>query len=93
MPDSKFDCATLTALLNTVTNMKSILLASNFLIVGHILHNLCKIITRSWKKLKFLENKTVEDYLETTHVKVFHRKSFPKNLRYAYVQPKLIELV
>ena len=51
--------------------MKSILLASNFFIVGYILHNLCEIVSRSGKKLKFLENKTVEDYLETTHVKVF----------------------
>ena len=47
--------------LNTATNMKSILLASDFLIEGHVLQNLCEIITRSGKQLKFVENKTVED--------------------------------
>ena len=46
--------------------MKSILLASNFLIVGHVLQNLCEIVTRGSKKLKFVENKTVGDYFETT---------------------------
>ena len=44
--------ATLTAPLNTVSNMKSMLLASNFLIVGHVLQNLCEIVTRSGKELK-----------------------------------------
>ena len=29
------------------------------------------MITRSGKELKFVENKTVEDYFETTHVKLF----------------------
>ena len=29
------------------------------------------MITRSGKELKFVENKTVEDYIETTHVKLF----------------------
>ena len=48
--------------------MKSILLASNFLIVGHVLQNLCEIVTRSGKELKFVENKTVGDYFETTHL-------------------------
>ena len=51
--------------------MKSILFASNFLIVGHVLQNLCEIVARSGKKLKFVENKTVEDYFETTHLKLF----------------------
>ena len=51
--------------------MKSILLASNFLIVGHVLQNLCEIVTRSGKELKLVDNKTVEDYFETTHLKLF----------------------
>ena len=29
------------------------------------------MITRSGKELKFVENKTVEDYFETTHLKLF----------------------
>ena len=53
--------------------MKSILLASNFLIVGHVLQNICKLVTRSGKQLKFVENKTVEDYFETTHLKLFQK--------------------
>ena len=65
--------ATLTALLNTVSNMKSILLASNFLIIGHALQNLGEIVTSSGKWLRFVENKTAEDYFETTltHLKLF----------------------
>ena len=75
--------ATLTApLLNTVSNMKSILLASNFLIVGHVLQNLCKVVTRSGKELKFVYNKTVKYYFETTHPRLFSFKisqeDFPK---------------
>ena len=53
--------------------MKSILLASDFLIVGYVLQNLCETVTRSGKQLKFVENKTVEDYLETTHLKLFQK--------------------
>ena len=30
------------------------------------------MITRSGKELKFVENKTVEDYFETTRLKLFH---------------------
>ena len=53
--------------------MKSILFASNFLIVVHVLQNLCEIVTRSGKELRFVENKTAEDYFETTltHLKLF----------------------
>ena len=93
--DSKFDCYKLTALLNTVSNMKSILLASNFLIVKHVLQNLCEIVTRSGKELKFVENKTVEDYFETTYLKLFQKftRSPSKNLRYKYAQAKLTEVV
>ena len=86
----------LTALLNTVSNMKSTLLASNFLIVGHVLQNLCDIVTRSGKQLKFVENKTVEDYFETTHLKLFQKftgslskKTFVINTS----RPKLTEVV
>ena len=53
--------------------MKSILSASNFLILGHVLQNLCEIVTRSGKQLKFVENKTVENYFETTHLKLFQK--------------------
>ena len=53
--------------------MKSMLLASDFLIVGHVLQNLCEIITRSGKQVKFVENKTVDDYFETTHLKLFEK--------------------
>ena len=72
--------ATLTALLDTESKMKSILLASNFLIVGHVLQNLCEIVTKSGKQLKFVENKVVEDYFETTHLKLFQKftGSLPK---------------
>ena len=35
---------------------------------GHVLQNLCEIVTRSGKELKFVKNKTVEDYFETTHL-------------------------
>ena len=76
--------------------MKSILLASNFLIVGHVLQNLCEIVTRSGKELKFVENKTVEDYFETTHLKLFQNFTgslIEKKLRYKFVQAKLTELV
>ena len=71
--------------------MKSILLASDFLIVGHALQNLCEIVTRSGKQLKFVENKTVENYFETTHLKLFKKftEVYPKNLRYKYVQQNL----
>ena len=75
--------------------MKSILLASNVLIVGHVLQNLSEIVTRSGKQLKFVENKTVEDYFETTHLKLFQHSQevYPKNLRYRYVQAKLTKVV
>ena len=49
--------------------MKSILLASNFFIVWPVLQNLCEILTWSGKELKFVENKTVVGYIETTHLK------------------------
>ena len=58
--------------------MKSIFLTSNFLIGGHVLQNLCEIVTRSGKELKFVENKTVEDYFETTHPKLF--QNFTRSL-------------
>ena len=61
------------------------LLASNFLIVGHVLQNLCEIVTRSGKELKFVETKTVEDYFETTHLKLFQNFTgglSKKNFRY-----------
>ena len=51
--------------------MKSILLASNFFIVWPVLQNLCEILTSSGKELKLVENKTVEGYFETTHLKEF----------------------
>ena len=60
--------------------MKSILLASNFLIVGHGLENLCQIVTRSGKELKFVENKAVGDYFETTHMHVKLFQNFPGGL-------------
>ena len=53
------------------------------------------MITRSGKELKFVENKTVEDYFETTHLKLFQNFTgtiSKKNLRYVYVQAKLTEL-
>ena len=53
--------------------MKSTLLASDFLIVGHVLQSLCEIITRSGKQMKLVENKTVEDYFQTTHLKLFKK--------------------
>ena len=88
----------MTAPLNTVSNMKSIILASTFLIEWHVLHiNLCEVVTRSGKELNMIENKIVKDNFETTHlIKVilkFRRKSFQKKLRYVYVQVKLNELV
>ena len=61
--DSK-SIAKLTAPLNTASNMKSILLASNFLIVWPVLQNLCEIVTKSGKELKFVENKTVKAILK-----------------------------
>ena len=57
--------------LNTVSNMKFMLLTSNLLIVGHVSQNLYEIVTRSGKELEFVENKTVEDHFETTHLKLF----------------------
>ena len=54
--DSKFDCYIDGAIEHCISNMKSILLASNFLIVGHVLQNLCEIVTRNGKELKFVEN-------------------------------------
>ena len=59
--------ATLTATLNIMYQIWN----PYFLIVGHVLQNLCEIVTRSGKELKFLENKTVEDHFETTHLKLF----------------------
>ena len=41
------------------------------MVVGHILQNLCETVTRSGKELKFVENETVVDYFETTHLKLF----------------------
>ena len=32
-----------------------------------------QLLARSGKQLKFVENKTVEDYFETTHVKLFQK--------------------
>ena len=37
--------------------------------VWPVLQNLCEILTRSGKELKFVENETVEGYFETTHLK------------------------
>ena len=56
--DSKFDCCieATKAILNTVPNMKSTLLASKFPIVGHVLQTLCETVTRSGTELKFVEN-------------------------------------
>ena len=65
--------------------MKSILLASDFLIVGHVLQNLCEIITRSGNQLKFVENKTVEDYFETTHLKLFQKFTLRKSIQKTFV--------
>ena len=59
--------------------MKSILLASNFLIVWPVLQNLCEIVTRSGKELKFVENKTMEGHFHTSKIiSKFHRKPFQK---------------
>ena len=41
------------------------------IVVGHVLQNLYEIVTRSGKELKFVENETVEDNFETTHLKLF----------------------
>ena len=57
--------------------MKTILLASNFLIIGHVLRNLCEIVTGSGKELKFVENKTAEDYFETTPTHLKFRQNLP----------------
>ena len=51
--------------------MKPTLLASKFLMVGHVLQTLCETVTRSGKELKFVENETVEDYCKTTLLKLF----------------------
>ena len=41
------------------------------IIIGHVLQDLYEIVTRGGKEMKFVENKTVEDYFETTHLKLF----------------------
>ena len=43
-------------------------------------YRICEIVTSSGKQLKFVENKTVEDYFETTH-NIFQKFTLRKSIQ------------